>query len=124
MERQYLQPLSSYEQALAEQNHKLVLAFLRAHQLPPEEYYDVVIFRYLLTVESWFRRPELYHYEFSTLAWRAMSSALYHERQKERRRIKTVSLEDFIPGSEDLTWGDIVTEANMSFTPYLTEVCQ
>ena len=53
-----------------------------------------------------------------------MSSALHHEREKERRRIKTVSLVDIIPGSEDLTWGDIVTEANMNFTPYLTEVYQ
>lgn len=121
MKRQYIQPLSSYERALAEQNHKLVFAFLHAHQLPPEEYYDVVIFRYLLTVESWFRRPELYHYEFSTLAWRAMSSALCHERQKERRRVKTVSLDDFLPGSEGLTWGDVITEENLYYVPYLTE---
>lgn len=122
--RQTLRPLSPQEQAVAVQNHQLVFSFLRAHRLPPDEYYDVVIFRYLLTVENWFRRPELYHYEFSTIAWRAMSSALHHERKKERRRIKTVSLDDIIPGSEDLTWGDIVTEANMNFTPYLTEVYQ
>lgn len=66
----------------------------------------------------------VFSFLFSTIAWRAMSSALHHEREKERRRIKTVSLDDIIPGSEDLTWGDIVTEANTNFTPYLTEVYQ
>lgn len=124
MIRQHLHPLSKYEQALAEQNHHLVLSFLRKNRLPLEEYYDVVIFRYLLTVERWFRRPDLYRYEFSTIAWKAMSSALYNERQKERRRVKTISLDDVIPGSQGLTWGNIVTDENLIFTPYLMEGCQ
>lgn len=124
MIRQHLHPLSKYEQALAEQNHHLVLSFLRKNRLPLEEYYDVVIFRYLLTVERWFRRPDLYRYEFSTIAWKAMSSALYNERQKERRRVKTISLDDVIPGSQGLTWGNIVTDENLIFTPYLMEGCR
>lgn len=110
MKRQALRPLAPHEQALAEQNHDLVFRFLRANRLPESEYYDVVIFRYLLTVENWFRRPDLYHYRFSTVAWNAMSSALHHELEKKCRQVKTVSLEDVIPGCESLTWGEVVTE--------------
>lgn len=118
VKRQFLRPLAPHEQALAEQNHDLVFRFLRANRLQESEYYDVVIFRYLLTVENWFRRPDLYHYRFSTVAWNAMSSALHSDLKKKRRRIKTVSLDDIIPGSEDLTWGDVVTEENLEYVPY------
>ena len=118
MKRQALRPLAPHERALAEQNHDLVYQFLHANRLPESEYYDVVIFRYLLTVENWFRRPDLYHYQFSTIAWHAMSSALHSDTKKKRRKIKTVSLDDRIPGCEDLTWGDVVTEKNLEYVPY------
>ena len=118
MKRQALRPLAPHERALAEQNHDLVYQFLHANRLLESEYYDVVIFRYLLTVENWFRRPDLYHYQFSTIAWHAMSSALHSDTKKKRRQIKTVSLDDRIPGCEDLTWGDVVTEKNLEYVPY------
>ena len=118
MKRQALRPLAPHERALAEQNHDLVYQFLHANRLPESEYYDVVIFRYLLTVENWFRRPDLYHYQFSTIAWHAMSSALHSDTKKKRRQIKTVSLDDRIHGCEDLTWGDVVTEKNLEYVPY------
>ena len=118
MKRQFLRPLTSQERAVAEQNHDLVFRFLHANRLQEGEYYGVIIFRYLLTVENWFRRPELYHYQFSTIAWHAMSSALHNDTQKKRRQIQTVSLDDMIPGCEDLTWGDVITEKNLEYVPY------
>ena len=62
-----LSPLTLAEQAVAEQNFSLVFRFLRAQRLPIDEWFDIVIFRYLLTVKNWFSRPELYKYEFSRL---------------------------------------------------------
>ena len=102
VKRQFLRALTSQERAVAEQNHDLVFRFLRANRLQESEYYDVIIFRYLLTVENWFRRPDLYHYQFSTIAWHAMSSALHHDTQKKRRQIKAVSLDDICLDCEDL----------------------
>lgn len=83
----------------------------------------MVIFRYLLTVENWFRRPRLYRYEFTTIAWNAMRSAVGNERKKQSRQIKTVSLDDPVPGTDGLTWNDIITEDNLDFIPYTAEVC-
>ena len=82
----------------------------------------MVIFRYLLTVERLFREPKLYHYEFTTIAWSAMRSAVGHEKRKQSRQIKTVSLDDPVPGTEGLTWNDIITEDNLEYTPYIMEV--
>ena len=42
-----------------------------------------------------------------------MRSAVGNERRKEQRRIQTVSLEDPIPGTVSLKWGDIITEENL-----------
>lgn len=118
-----LSPLTPAEQAVAEQNITLVFRFLRAQRLPIDDWFDVVVFRYLLTVKKWFSRPDLYKYEFSTIAWRAMSSAVHNERQKQSRRIQTISLDDPIPGTDGLTWGDIITEDNQNYSIYARGVC-
>lgn len=118
-----LSPLSPAEQAVAEQNFSLVFRFLRTQHLPVDDWFDVVIFRYLLTVKNWFSRPNLYKYEFSTIAWRAMASAVHNERQKQSRRIQTISLDDPIPGTDGLTWGDIITEDNQNYSIYARGVC-
>ena len=104
-----LTQLTVAEQTVAEQNLNLVFRFLQAQQLPVDEWFDVVIFRYLLTVKNWFSRPDLYKYKFSTIAWRAMASAAGHEQEKLSRRIETISLDAPIPGTDGLTLGDIIT---------------
>ncbi len=116
--RTVLTPLCSEEKIMAEENHDLVLHFLRKHGLSMNEYYDVVIFRYLLAVKKWFCRPELNRYKFSTIAWYAMSSALCHEREKQGRRISAVSLDEPIPGCDNLSWNEVITEKNLCYTPY------
>lgn len=110
-----MRPLEPAEREVAKENLWIVDAFLKKNRLPYEEWYDVVIFRYLLTVENWFNNPRLYRYEFSTIAWKAMSSAVYNERKKQERRIQTISLEELVPGSEDLTWGDTITYENLNY---------
>lgn len=118
----YLRPLTPAEADVAERNHYLVYKFLRARGLSPDEWYDVVVFRYLQTVIKWFEKPELYVYEFSTVAFRGMDSAVYCERKKRERRISAISLDETIPGTDGMTWEEIITEENLNYTPYLTEV--
>lgn len=116
--RAALRPLTPEERAVAQQNYGIIESFLRAQRLSFDEWFDVVVFRYLLTVEIWFQRPELYQYEFSTIAWNNMRSAVCNERKKQSRRIKTISLDEIIPGTDGLTWNDLVTEDNLHYTPY------
>lgn len=118
---QNLRPLSSIERAVSQQNYWVVEKFLRVNRLPFDEWFDVVIFRYLRSVELWFDRPDLYQYEFSTIAWNNMRSAVYNERKKQGRRIKTASLSESVPGTDGLTLNDIVTEKNLNYIPF-TEV--
>lgn len=118
-----LVPLTPIEQEVAARNIHLVYAFLRANRLSVAEYYDVVIFRYLLAIEKWFSRPDLYKYEFSNIVWSAMRSAVGHEKEKQKRRIQTVSLDEIIPGTHGLTRGDLITADNLDYINYIEEVC-
>lgn len=108
-------PLSPEEQIFAEKHHGIIGRFLRSRNLPEDEWYDVVIFRYLHSVKKWFQRPDLHCYKFSTIAWKAMSSAVHNEQEKQKRRIQAISLETIIPDTEDLTLMDTITYDNLQY---------
>ena len=90
--------------------------YVRHRGLPVDEYLDVAVFGYLLAVKRWFARPDLYRYEFTTIACAAMRSAIGNEQRKQSRRIKTVSLDDPIPGTDGMTWEDIITEDHLVYS--------
>lgn len=92
-----LRPLTPWERDMAEEHHSLVLRFLQVHGLPMEDYYDVVIFRYLLAVENWSRRTSTIPGGFPAIAWAAMSIALTKEQERQRRIPQAVSLEEILP---------------------------
>ena len=92
-----LRPLTPWERDMAEEHHSLVLRFLQVHGLPMEDYYDVVIFRYLLAVENWSRRTSTIPGGFPAIAWAAMSIALTKEQGRQRRIPQAVSLEEILP---------------------------
>lgn len=102
---------------MARQNIQTITRFLSHHRLS-DDWYDVVVFRYLLTVQNWMERPELHRYAFSTIAWRAMSSAVSNERRKRQRRIQTVSLDAPVPDTDGVTIGDTITADNLCYVPY------
>lgn len=108
-------PLTVEEQKFATDNHYLVYKYLRLRKLPPDDWYDVVIFRYLRSVKRWFAYPELHKHNFEIVAFYAMRSAVGREMDKQKRRIQTVSLDDPIPGTDGLTYADMVTCNNMSY---------
>ena len=83
-----LRPLTSWERDMAEEHHAM------------EDYYDVVIFRYLLAVENWSRRTLPVPGGFPAIAWAAMSTELAREQERQRRIPQTVSLEEILPSRE------------------------
>ncbi len=78
--------LTDYERQYAEEHHALVYRFLHDKGLDISEFYDVVIFRYLATVQRYLSEPQLQQYSFTTVAYAAMNSAVNHHWESERRR--------------------------------------
>ena len=78
--------LTDYERQFADQHHDIVYDFLKSKGLSIFDYYDVIIFRYLRSVQRYLLEPELQRYSFKTIAYSAMRSALGHHFSAERRK--------------------------------------
>ena len=108
-ERFHYSPLTSEEQIFASEHHGIVISYLVKNRLSFDDWYDVVIFRYLLSVKRWFAIPELHKYSFCTIAYNAMRSAVGVERTKQKRRKEKsvfVSLDEPAPSFWSGTSGD------------------
>lgn len=114
-------PLTSEEQEFAAENHYIVERFLRQRRLPASEWYDIVIFRYLLSVKKWFATPDLHRWTFPTIAKQDMRSAVGNEYRRRKRQIRTISLDSIVPGTEGLRIIDTITEDNLNFIVYMEE---
>ncbi len=111
----YQRPLTAQEAQFAGQHCGLVWRYLAYRGLDEAEWFDAVVFRYLLTVKRWFALPQLRQVKFSTLAWQAMRSAVGNELQRQSRTPPTVSLYGPIPGSEDLLLIDVIPAPGTEF---------
>ena len=112
----YDRPLTPKEAQFATDNINIVWWYLDQQGLDRAEWFDVVIFRYLLTVKRWFALPELQQVKFVTLACNAMRSAISHEREKRAKEPRTVSLYDPIPGTDDLLYIDTIAAPEPTFS--------
>jgi len=104
----YDRPLTPKEAQFATDNINIVWRYLDSQGLNRSEWFDVVIFRYLLAVKRWFALPDLQQFKFVTVAYKAMRSAVGHEREKRAREPLTVSLYEPIPGTDDLFYIDTI----------------
>lgn len=109
-----LTPLTPEEQLFAEENHEALIKAMGTHRLN-QDMYDVAAMGYLLAVKKWFTLPNLHQWSFQTIVNNTVRSTVGGEREKEKRRIQTVSLDEVIPGTDGLTYGAIITDANISY---------
>lgn len=100
-----MHPLTEAQRDFAEQNHNLVTEFLRIRRLDVDEYYGVVILRYLRAVQMYDERPDLREAcAFKTVAFRGMRSALYnHFRDQKRPKRSAVVYSLDMPAVGNLT---------------------
>lgn len=101
-----MKPLSELQQEFAAQHHHLVTRFLRKKGLS-DEYYDVVIFRYLRAAQQYCEDQALRRFRFATIANNAMDWALKdYWRKQGQEEIKAVSLDYLI--ADDMTLYDVI----------------
>ncbi len=112
----YERPLTQKEAQFAASNINIVWWYLDQQGLDRADWFDVVIFRYLLSVKRWFALPDLQNVRFVTVACNAMRSAIGNERKRQAKEPKTVSLYEPIPGTEDLLYINTIPAPG-------TEVC-
>lgn len=108
-------PFTEQEQEFAAEHCYMIEGFLRKKGYPIDDWYDVVVFRYLLSVKNWFNRPELRKLSFGTIAYKAMWSAIGNELKKRSNRIQPISLDAELPDSDGACLMDTVTVDNLNY---------
>lgn len=91
-----LRPMTQEEREFAEQNHGLVIDYLRCKRLPMDDFYDVVVFGYLSAVQQYFRNPPV-GVAFKAMAFRAMKDSILRDGEYNARAKRSgiiVSLDD------------------------------
>lgn len=97
----YERPLTPKEAQFVTDNINIVWWYLDQQGLDRAEWFDVVIFRYLISVKRWFALPDLQKVKFVTVACNAMRSAIGNARRKSAKEPQTVSLYEPTPNDAD-----------------------
>lgn len=100
----YERPLTSEEAQFAADNIYIVSWYLGQRGLDQDEWFDVIIFRYLLAVKRFLSIPALQEYRFVNIACKAMQSAIGGEYAKRERRPVEDSLDESIFPGSNLTY--------------------
>ena len=110
--------LTDRQREFAEKNHYVLENFLEFRHLPKEEFYDVVVFRFLRAVKEYDEREDLKAYSFASIAKNHMRSALSCYYAKKKREGRVLSLDYMI--TDTLAFADIIPDdRDMS-----EEICQ
>ena len=115
-----LYPMTQKEQDFAVEHFALVADFLSFHQLPENEYYDVVIFGYMEAVQKQCRNPvNPEQQNFTALARICMKSAFCREvrdrcREKRNPDRPVFSLDTPLSDSEDSTLHNLLADVTQN----------
>ena len=104
----YERPLTPKEAQFATDNINIVWWYLDQQGLERAEWFDVVIFRYLRTVQLYCTTPSLRKYKFEAIAFKAMDWQMKSYWRKAYKTLdKTLSLDSQLAGG-GLTLHDVV----------------
>lgn len=107
-------PLTEEEREFAEENYYALLWYVKKVRGDwwrefEDDYYDAAVMGYLKAVKKWFERPELHRYSFLNIAVHSMRGYVGAEMKKISRRIKTVSLDAAVGGTDNAYRQEIIT---------------
>jgi RNA polymerase sigma-70 factor (ECF subfamily) len=71
-------PLTDEQRDFAEENYGLVFSFMLERDLIEDDFFDIIIFGYLMAVQRYLERPDLRKYPFGTVAGKHMRRELNH----------------------------------------------
>lgn len=104
--------LTENQRKFAEEQHSILEKFLQRKRLPFDEYYDVVVFRFLSAVQEFAGIEDLSVEDFEIIAVRHMQKALDNHFKKQKKEQKCLSLDYPIPKSK-MTFGDTIVSGNL-----------
>lgn len=116
-DRKNIRPLTQSEKDFATEKYHLITDFLKRQRLDAEEFYDVVVFDFLLAAEIYLNSEELQHKcEFEAVAYMYMKRAVFvHFRKKKAQKRSSEAGADISLDSmnENISQSDIMENVSM-----------
>lgn len=115
-----IKPLSPAERKFAENNYYLIMDFLKKSRLDAENYFDVVVIDFLLSVEIYLNNDELRKKcNFEAVSYMYMKRAVYRHFRKEKAiKRKSESGADISFNEIDACIGKFLTMEDFSLLEY------
>ena len=83
--KEQLKPLTPIERQYAEENYHLIMDFMKKSKLDAEEFFDIVIFDFLLAVEKYLNDTELQaKCNFEAVSYMYMKRAVFSHFRKQK----------------------------------------
>lgn len=87
--KELLRPLTREERKFSEENYHLIMNFMKKSKLDAEEFFDIVVFDFLLSVEKYLNNPQLQaKCSFEAVSYMYMKRAVFvhFRKQKAQKR--------------------------------------
>ena len=119
--KQYIRPLSPEERKYASDNYHLITEFLKRSKLDAEEFFDVVVFEFLLSVEIYLNNTELQkRCNFEEVSYMHMKRAVYRHfrEQKTMKRSSAAGADISFEEIEDYVGESVYSMSNEESLEY------
>ena len=116
--------LTEKQRRFAEEHLKVLEDFLKYRGLSADEFYDVVVFRFLRAVKQYDEREDLRKYTFNTIAKHPMCSALgsyFAHLKRQNENVQVLSLDYPMSYGSGLTLGDCIADESVDICE---DVCE
>lgn len=91
--KERIRPLTQIEREFATEKYQLITDFLRQQRLDADEFYDVVVFDFLLATETYLNNAELQRKcKFEAVAYMYMKRALFVHFRKQRAQKRSTEV--------------------------------
>ena len=102
--KEQLRPLTREERKFLEENYHLIMDFMKKSKLDAEEFFDIVVFDFLLSVEKYLNDPQLQaKCSFEVVSYMYMKRAVFvHFRKQKAQKRSTEAGSDISLDSMDM----------------------
>lgn len=125
--KQFIKPLTREERKFSEENYPLIMDFMKKSKLDAEEFFDIVVFDFLLSVEKYLNDSQLQEKcSFEAVSYMYMKRAVFvHFRKQKAQKRSTEAGSDISLDSIDMNvfnHSTIETASNLEYREMIKQI--
>lgn len=123
--KEQLRPLTREERKFSEENYHLIMDFMKKSKLDEEEFFDIVVFDFLLSVEKYLNDPQLQaKCSFEAVSYMYMKRAVFvhFRKQKAQKRNAEAGADISLNGDPKDIYSTMETASNLEYREMVKQI--